>query len=105
MPTALDFMTIWKEGLDNQDSSKLSDIITEDWTFSHLMRGPLRDKPATLDWTARGNQVLSDIEILYENAAVAVGTHGNTNGIVMFLLRKRGNKFSSIRHIRERTEN
>ena len=55
MPTALDFMTIWKEGLDNQDSSQLSDIITEDWTFSHLMRGPLRDKPATLDWTARGN--------------------------------------------------
>ncbi len=105
MPTALHFMTIGKEGLDNQDSSKLSNLITEDWTFSHLMRGPLRDKPATLGWPVGRNQVLFDIEILYENDEIAVGTHGNTNGIVMFLLRKRGDKFSSIRHIREHTEN
>ena len=106
MPTGLDLMNIWKDGLTNKDSSKLGDIITEDWEWGNLIRGGTRDKQATLDWTDSGGNptIIDNIEILYENDEVAVGTHGVARGTVMFFARKRGDRFSCLSFIRERNE-
>ena len=64
--------------------------------------GGTRNKQTTLDWISAGDNptVIVNIEILYENYEVAVGTHSafrrerNANGILMFFGRKRGDKFS-----------
>ena len=106
MPTALDLMNIWKDGLANMDSSKLSEIIAEDWEWGNLIRGGTRDRQATIDWTNAGGNptIIDNIEILYENDEVAVGWHGVARGTAMFFARKRGGKFSSLSFIRERAE-
>ena len=107
MSLALDFLNIWKDGFDNKDSSQCGNFMNDDWQFDPSGTvASTRNKQETLDSISAGGNptIIDNIEILYENDEVAVGTHGNTNGIVMFLLRKREDKFSSIRHIRERTE-
>lgn len=113
MSLALDFLTTWKESLNNKDSTQCGNFMTDDWQFvasGAIARGIPRDKQNTLDWISGGGNetIMDNFEILYENDEVAVGTHtairgesfGNPNGIVMFCGSKRGDKFSYWRVVR-----
>ena len=113
MSLALDFLTAWKESLNNKDSSQCGKFMNDDWQFvasGAIARGIPRDKQNTLDWISGGGNetIMDNFEILYENDEVAVGTHtairgesfGNPNGIVMFCGSKRGDKFSYWRVVR-----
>ena len=111
MSLALDFLNIWKESLDNKGSSQCGNFMTDDWQFvasGTIVRGIPRDKQNTLDWISAGSNqsIIDNIEILYENDEVAVGTHSairgeeKANGIVLFCGRNRGGKFSHWRIVR-----
>jgi len=80
MSLALDFLNISKESLDNKGSSQCGNFMTDDWQFvasGTIVRGIPRDKQNTLDWISAGSNqsIIDNIEILYENDEVAVGTH------------------------------
>ena len=94
----------WQEGFTNKDSSRLAELLTDDFRFVSRMRD--MGKQETLDWTAAGgNQtVLDNLEVLYENDEVAVTYHSATStlgdGVVMAFYTKRDDKFSHIRFAR-----
>ena len=111
MSLALDFLNTWKDGFDNKDSSQCGKFMNDDWQFDPsgtVATGILRDKQNTLEWISEGGNptAIDNIEILYENDEVAVGTHSafrgeeKANGILMFCGRKRGDKFSHWRIVR-----
>ena len=95
----------WQEGLANKDSSKLGEFFTDDFVF--VSASGTRNKQETLDWTAAGGNPTSidDLEVLYENDEVAVICHSanrpNSDGLVMALYTKRGDKFSHCRIVRQ----
>ena len=95
----------WQEGLANKDSSKLGEFFTDDFQF--VSASGTRNKQETLDWTAAGGNPTSidDLEVLYENDEVAVIYHSangpNSDGVVMALYIKRGDKFSHCRTVRQ----
>jgi len=95
----------WQEGLANKDSSKLGEFFTDDFEF--VSASGTRNKQETLDWTAAGGNPTSidDLEVLYENDEVAVIYHSanrpNSDGVVMALYTKRGDKFSHCRTVRQ----
>ena len=95
----------WQEGLANKDSSKLGEFFTDDFQF--VSASGTRNKQETLDWTAAGGNPTSidDLEVLYENDEVAVIYHSanrpNSDGVVMALYTKRGDKFSHCRTVRQ----
>jgi len=95
----------WQEGLANKDSSKLGEFFTDDFQF--VSASGTRNKQETLDWTAAGGNPTSidDLEVLYENDEVAVIYHSanrpNSDGVVMALYTKRGDKFSHCRIVRQ----
>ena len=95
----------WQEGLTNKDSSKLGEFFTDDFVF--VSASGTRNKQETLDWTAAGGNPTSidDLEVLYENDEVAVIYHSanrpNSDGVVMALYTKRGDKFSHCRTVRQ----
>ena len=95
----------WQEGLANKDSSKLGEFFTDDFEF--VSASGTRNKQETLDWTAAGGNPTSidDLEVLYENDEVAVIYHSanrpNSDGVVMALYTKRGDKFSHCRIVRQ----
>ena len=109
MSLALDFLNIWKDGFDNKDSSQCGNFMNDDWQFDPSGTvASTRNKQETLDWISAGGNptIIDNIEILYENDEVAVGTHSairgeeQANGIVLFCGRKRGDKFSHWRIVR-----
>ena len=95
----------WQEGLANIDSSKLGEFFTDDFQF--VSASGTRNKQETLDWTAAGGNTteLDNLEVLYENDEVAVICHSanrpNSDGLVMALYTKRGDKFSHCRIVRQ----
>ena len=96
----------WQEGFTNKDSSRLAELLTDDFQF--VGKSGTRNRQETLDWTAGGgNQtVLDNLEVLYENNEVAVTCHSanstlGKDGLVMALYTKRGDKFSHCRIVRQ----
>ena len=95
----------WQEGLANKDSSKLGEFFTDDFQF--VSKSGTKNRQETLDWTAAGGNPTSidDLEVLYENDEVAVIYHSanrpNSDGVVMALYTKRGDKFSHCRIVRQ----
>jgi len=95
----------WQEGFANKDSSKLAEFLTDD--FQSVSATGTRNKQETLDWTAAGGNPtgLDNLEVLYENDEVAVICHSanrpNSDGLVMALYTKRGDKFSHCRIVRQ----
>ena len=93
------------EGFTNKDSSRLAEFLTDDFQF--VGKSGTRNKQETLDWTAAGGNptVLDNLEVLYENDEVAVIYHSanrpNSDGVVMALYIKRGDKFSHCRTVRQ----
>ena len=94
------------EGFTNKDSSRLAELLTDDFEMVRPAGGT-RNKQETLDWTAAGGNPTSidDLEVLYENDEVAVVYHSanrpNSDGVVMALYTKRGDKFSHCRIVRQ----
>ena len=92
----------WQEGFTNKDSSRLAELLTDDFRFVSRLSDV--GKQETLDWTAAGGNPTSidDLEVLYENDEVAVLYHSaNRPNVVMALYTKRGDKFSHCRTVRQ----
>jgi len=95
----------WQEGLANKDSSKLGEFFTDDFQF--VPKAGTKNRQETLDWVAAGGNPteLDNLEVLYENDEVAVIYHSanrpNSDGVVMALYIKRGDKFSHCRTVRQ----
>ena len=89
MSLGTEFTKAWQEGFANKDSSRLAELITDDFQ----MTTPLRSlsKQECLDWVAAGGSPtsLGDSEFVYENDDIAV-YYNNTNTVD-----KRGNALSS----------
>ena len=95
----------WNEGFANKDSSRLAELLTDDFRFVSETRD--WGKQETLDWTAEGGfqTAMDNLEVLYENDDVAV-THHSANstlgdGVVMALYTKKDGKISQCRIVRQ----
>ena len=97
MASGTELFNAWKEGFEKKDSSKLAELLTDD--FQMVSRPGTRSKQETLDWTAAGGSPTStdNLEVLYENDEVAVYTNGANNGVAMCFYTKRDNKCSHCR--------
>ena len=104
MASGTEMFNAWKEGFDNKDSSKLADLLTDD--FQMVSRTGTRSRQQTLDWTDAGGNpsVIDDLEVLYENDEVAVVQHsannGKGDGTAMALYTKKDGRFSEARVLR-----
>jgi len=90
MASGTELFNAWKEGLANKDSSKLAELLADD--FQMVSRPGTRSKQETLDWTAAGGNPTSidDLEVLYENDEVAVLYHSANRPNVVMALYTRG---------------
>ena len=63
--------------------------------------GRTTDKQGALDWTAAGGSptTIDNLEVLYENDAVAVYINGANAGVAMCFYTKTGDKFSHLRAV------
>ena len=104
MASGTEMFNAWKEGFANKDSSKLADLLTDD--FQMVSRTGTRSRQQTLDWTDAGGNpsVIDDLEVLYENDEVAVVQHsannGKGDGTAMALYTKKDGNFSEARVLR-----
>ena len=95
----------WQEGLANKDSSKIGEFFADDFVFTTTVT--TRSKQETLAWVDAGGNptVIDNLEVLYENAEVAViyrnANNPNNNGVVMTFGAKKGGKFSLWRVVRQ----
>ena len=104
MVSVSELFNTWKEGFANRDSSKLAELLTDDFQFISPWR-PM-NKQETLDWTAGGGNptAIDNLEVLYENDEVGVIYHSasnnNNDGVAIDVYTKRGDKISSCRVVR-----
>ena len=104
MVSVSELFNTWKEGFANRDSSKLAELLTDDFQFISP-RKPM-NKQETLDWTAGGGNptAIDNLEVLYENDEVGVIYHSasnnNNDGVAIDVYTKRGDKISSCRVVR-----
>ena len=105
MASGTELWEAWKEGFANKDSSKLAELLTDDFRFVSVTRDI--GKQETLDWTAEGGfqTLLDNLEVLYENDEVAVVCHSANSdlgeGRVMAVYTKKDGKFSHLRMVRQ----
>ena len=104
MASGTELFNAWKEGFEKKDSSKLAELLTDD--FQMVSRPGTRSKLETLDWTSAGGNpsIIDNLEVLYENDEVTVVQHsannGRGNGTAMALYTKKDGKFSQARVMR-----
>ena len=104
MVSVSELFNTWKEGFANKDSSKLAELLIDDFQFISPRR-PM-NKQETLDWTAGGGNptAIDNLEVLYENDEVGVIYHSasnnNNDGVAIDVYTKRGDKISSCRVVR-----
>ena len=104
MVSVSELFNTWKEGFANKDSSKLAELVTDDFQFISPRR-PM-NKQETLDWTAGGGNptAIDNLEVLYENDEVGGISHSasnnNNDGVAIDVYTKRGDKISSCRVVR-----
>ena len=95
----------WNEGFANKDSSRLAELLTDDFRFVSATRNLSRQE--ALDWTADGGfqTLIDNLEVLYENDEVAVVHHSANSdlgeGRVMAVYTKKDGKFSHLRMVRQ----
>jgi hypothetical protein len=105
MASGTELWEAWKEGFANKDSSKLAELLTDDFRFVSVTRDI--GKQETSDWTAEGGfqTLLDNLEVLYENDEVAVVCHSANSdlgeGRVMAVYTKKDGKFSHLRMVRQ----
>ena len=75
MASGTELFEAWKEGFANIDSSKLAELLTDDFQFVGKTRN--MNKQEALDWTSAGGNptAIDDLEVLFENDDVAVIHH------------------------------
>ena len=104
MASGTELFNAWKEGFEKKDSSKLAELLTDD--FQMVSRPGTRSKQETLAWVDAGGNptVIDNLEVLYENDEVAVIQHSANNakgdGTAWNLLTKKDGKFSQARVMR-----
>ena len=105
MASGTELWEAWNEGFANKDSSRLAELLTDDFRFVSVTRDI--GKQETLDWTAEGgfHSLLDNLEVLYENDEVAVVCHSANSdlgeGRVMAVYTKKDGKFSHLRMVRQ----
>jgi len=105
MASGTELWEAWNEGFAKKDSSRLAELLTDDFRFVSATRNLSRQE--ALDWTAEGGfQTLMDsLEVLYENDEVAVVCHSANSdlgeGRVMAVYTKKNGKFSHLRMVRQ----
>ena len=105
MASGTELWEAWNEGFANKDSSRLAELLTDDFRFVSATRNLSRQE--ALDWTADGGfqTAMDNLEVLDENDDVAV-THHSANstlggGVVMALYTKKDGKISRCRIVRQ----
>ena len=106
MASGTELWEAWKEGFANKDSSKLAELLTDDFQF--VGKTGNMNKQEALDWTAGGGYetVMDNLEVLHETDEVAVTCHTasstlGANGLVMVFYTKRDGKISHGRIVRQ----
>jgi len=107
MASATEFFNTWNDGFAKKDSSRLAELLTDDFQF--VGSQSTRSRQETLDWTAgggNGGSKLDNLEVLYENNEMAVVCHSANSidlgeGRVMAVYTKKDGKFSHIRMVRQ----
>ena len=105
MASGTELWEAWNEGFANKDSSRLAELLTDDFRFVSATRNLSRQE--ALDWTADGGfqTAMDNLEVLYENDEVAVVYHSANStlgeGRVMGLYTKKDGKFSHLRMVRQ----
>ena len=104
MASGTELWEAWNEGFAKKDSSRLAELLTDDFRFVSVTRDI--GKQETLDWTAEGGfqTLIDNLEVIYENDEVAVFQHSannsNGDGTAMALYTKKDGKFSEARVMR-----
>ena len=80
MSLSTEFTKAIQEGFANKDSSRLAELLTDDFQMITPFRSLSRQ--GFLDWVAAGGSPtsISDIEVIYENDDIAVVYHGLQSG-------------------------
>ena len=105
MASGTELWEAWNEGFANKDSSRLAELLTDDFRYVSPTRNLSRQE--ALDWTADGGfqTLIDNLEVLYENDEVAVVHHSANSdlgeGRVMAVYAKRDGKFSHLRMVRQ----
>ena len=106
MVSVSELFNTWKEGFANKDSSKLAELLTDDFQFVGKTRN--MNKQEALDWTAAGGNptAIDDLEVVFENDDVAVIHHSarrnnSEDGVAMTFGKKKDGKFSLWRVVRQ----
>ena len=105
MASGTELWEAWNEGFANKDSSRLAELLTDDFRFVSATRNLSRQE--ALDWTADGGfqTAMDNLEVLYENDEVAVVCHSANSdlgeGRVMAVYTKKDGKFSHLRYVRQ----
>ena len=106
MASSTELFEAWKEGFANKDSSKLAELLTDDFQFVGKTRN--MNKQEALDWTAAGGNptAIDDLEVLFENDDVAVIHHSarrnnSEDGVAMTFAKKKDGKFYLWRVVRQ----
>ena len=105
MASGTELWEAWNEGFAKKDSSRLAELLTDDFRFVSVTRDI--SKQEVLDWTAEGGfqTLIDNLEVLYENDEVAVVCHSANSdlgaGRVMAVYTKKDGKFSHLRMVRQ----
>ena len=105
MASGTELWEAWNEGFAKKDSSRLAELLTDDFRFVSVTRDI--SKQEVLDWTAEGGfqTLIANLEVLYENDEVAVVCHSANSdlgeGRVMAVYTKKEGKFSHLRMVRQ----
>ena len=105
MASGTELWEAWNEGFAKKDSSRLAELLTDDFRFVSVTRD--MRKQEVLDWTAEGGfqTLIANLEVLYDNDEVAVVCHSANSdlgeGRVMAVYTKKEGKFSHLRMVRQ----
>jgi len=105
MASGTELWEAWNEGFAKKDSSRLAELLTDDFQFLSATRHMSRQE--ALDWTADGGfqTLMNNLEVLYENEEVTVVCHSANSdlgeGRVMAVYTKKDGKFSHLRMVRQ----
>ena len=107
MVSVSELVNAWKEGFANKDSSKIGELLADDFRFVGATSGRNETKEKALDNAASNPRSMSidSLEVIYENEEVGVVLHDADSGElgkgkVMAVYLKKDGKFSHARVMR-----
>ena len=107
MVSVAEVFKTWQEGFANKDSSKLAELLTDDFQFVGATTGRNETKQNTLDRVNANPRSLAfdNLEVIYENDEVGVVLFDSPSpelgkGKVMAVYTKKAGKFSQAKVIR-----